>query len=116
MFHSDRRSRYTSGRFNRLQNKYKIIASLGCVGGACLDNAVVERFFGSLTNECGLNVVHLIRDAMKMGTEEYICNYNHARFHTTLGDLTPINDEIFKVRCPVGLDHNTNTRVGKVAH
>ncbi|GLS91791.1 hypothetical protein GCM10007916_28610 [Psychromonas marina] len=65
MFHSDRGSQYTSGRFTQLLSKYKIIASMSSVG-ACLDNAVVERFFGSLKNEWLLNVVHLTRDAMKM--------------------------------------------------
>ncbi|MBD1578103.1 IS3 family transposase, partial [Vibrio sp. S11_S32] len=39
---------------------------------ACLDNAVVERFFGSLKNEWLLNVVYLTRDAMKEDVEEYI--------------------------------------------
>ena len=43
MFHSDRGSQYTSTRFNRLLNKHKITASMSSVG-ACLDNAVVERF------------------------------------------------------------------------
>ena len=92
MFHSDRGAQYTSGRFSRLLNKYKIIASMSSVG-ACLDNAVVERFFGSLKNEWLLNVVHLTRDAMRMDVEEYIRYYNYERLHTTLGDLTPINYE-----------------------
>ena len=92
MFHSDRGSQYTSGRFSKLLMKYKIIASMSSVG-ACLDNAVVERFFGSLKNEWLLNVVHLTREAMKMDVEEYIRYYNYERLHTTLGDLTPINYE-----------------------
>jgi len=41
MFHSDRGSQCTSGCFNRLLNKYKIVSSMSSVG-ACLDNAVVE--------------------------------------------------------------------------
>jgi len=61
--------------------------------GACLDNAVVERFFGSLKNEWLLNIVHLTCEMMKMDVKEYICYYNHQRLHTTLGDLTPINYE-----------------------
>ncbi len=47
MFHSNRGSQYTSGRFSRLLNKYQITYSISSVG-AYLDNAVVERFFGSL--------------------------------------------------------------------
>jgi putative transposase len=92
MFHSDRGSQYTSGRFSRLLNKYKITASMSSVG-ACLDNAFVKQFFGNLKNEWLLNVVHLTRKMMKMDVEEYIHYYNHERLHTTLGDLTPINDE-----------------------
>ncbi len=92
MFHSDKGSQYTSGRFSRLLKKYKITASMSSVG-ACLDNAVVERFFGSLKNEWLLNIVHLTRETMKMDVEEYIRYYNHERLHTTLGDLTPINFE-----------------------
>jgi len=92
MFHSDRGSQYTSGQFKKLTNKYQIISSMSSVG-ACLDNAVVERFFGSLKNEWLLNVIHLTRETMKMDAEEYIRYYNHERLHTTLGDLTPINYE-----------------------
>lgn len=54
---------------------------------ACLDNAVVERFFGSLKNEWLLNIVHLTRDSMKEGVEEYIRYYNHERLHTFADDL-----------------------------
>jgi len=92
LFHSDRGSQYTSGRFSRLLSKHGITASMSSVG-ACLDNAVVERFFGSLKNEWLLNVVHLTRESMKADVEEYIRYYNHKRLHTTLGDLTPINFE-----------------------
>ena len=92
MFHSDRGSQYTSGRFSRLLSKYKITPSMSSVG-ACLDNAVVERFFGSLKNEWLFNIIHLTREAMKMDVEDYIRYYNHERLHTTLGDLTPINYE-----------------------
>jgi putative transposase len=30
---------------------------------------------------------------MKIDVEEYIRYYNHEQLHTTLSDLTPINDE-----------------------
>jgi len=46
VFHSDRGSQYTSKRFRKLLSSYGIRSSMGDVG-ACWDNAVVERFFGS---------------------------------------------------------------------
>ena len=58
--------------------------------GACWDNAVVERFFGSLKNEWLLKVTHLTRESMKIDVQKYIRYYNHERLHTTLGDLTPV--------------------------
>jgi len=39
---------------------------------------------------------------MKMDIEEGVSYY----LHTTLGDLTPINDEIYKVKCPDRLEQN----------
>ena len=50
VFHSDRGSQYTSKRFGKLFKIYEIRASMGDVG-ACWDNAVVERFFGSLKHD-----------------------------------------------------------------
>ncbi|MBD1578110.1 DDE-type integrase/transposase/recombinase, partial [Vibrio sp. S11_S32] len=64
LFHSDRGSQYTSSSFQHLLTRNGITSSMSSVG-ACLDNAVVERFFGSLKNEWLLNVVYLTRDAMK---------------------------------------------------
>ncbi len=68
MFHSDRDYQYTSRRFSRLLNKYKITVSVNSVG-TCLDNAAVERFFGSLKNEWLLNVVYLTRGTMMIDVE-----------------------------------------------
>ena len=92
MFHSDRGSQYTSKQFQKLLRMNGRVASMSSVG-ACLDNAVVERFFGSLKHEWLLKVVHLTRESMKLDVEEYIRYYNHERLHTTLGDLTPISYE-----------------------
>ncbi|MFU7508229.1 integrase core domain-containing protein, partial [Vibrio cholerae] len=50
------------------------------------DNAVVERFFGSLKNEWLLNVYHLTRESMKTDAEKYIKYYNSVRLHTSLND------------------------------
>ncbi|MDP2562984.1 IS3 family transposase [Psychrobium sp. 1_MG-2023] len=92
IFHSDRGSQYTSHTFGRLLKNNGIVASMSSVG-ACLDNAVVERFFGSLKHEWLVNVTYLTRQSMKHDVNEYIKYYNHERLHTTLGDKTPINYE-----------------------
>lgn len=92
MFHSDRGSQYTSKIFQRLLAKNGITSSMSHKG-ACLDNAVVERFFGSLKHEWLLNIHHLTRDGMKKDVEAYIKYYNRDRLHTSIGDLSPIEFE-----------------------
>ena len=46
VFHSDRGSQYTSKHYRILLDDFGMRASMGDVG-ACWDNAVVERFYGS---------------------------------------------------------------------
>lgn len=89
IFHSDRGSQYTGKRFRKLLKQNAIKASMSGKG-ACWDNAVVERFFGSLKNEWLLKVIHLTRESMKIDVQKYIRYYNHERLHTTLGDVTPV--------------------------
>jgi len=97
LFHSDRGSQYTSHSFQNLLNNNEVTASMSGKG-ACLDNAVVERFFGSLKNEWLLNIYHLTRDGMKKDVEGYIYYYNKIRLHTTLGDVSPIEFENSKIK------------------
>jgi putative transposase len=47
VFHSDRGSQYTNTGFRNLLSRLGCRASTGDIG-ACWDNAVVERFFGSI--------------------------------------------------------------------
>ena len=89
IFHSDRGSQYTGKRFRKLLKQNTIQASMSGKG-ACWDNAVVERFFGSLKNEWLLKVIHLTRESMKIDVQKYILYYNHERLHNTLGDLTTV--------------------------
>ena len=89
IFHSDRGAQYTSKRFRNLLKQNAIKASMSGKG-ACWDNAVVERFFGSLKYEWLLKVIHLTRESMKIDVQKYIRYYNHDRLHTTLEDLTPV--------------------------
>ena len=97
IFHSDQGSQYTSQRYRRLLEKHYIQASMSGVG-ACWDNAVVERFFGSLKNEWLLKVYHLSRQTMKQDVEHYLRYYNHDRLHSANEDLSPVDFEMSQVK------------------
>lgn len=97
IFHSDRGSQYTSRRFRKLLKDNRIRASMSGKG-ACWDNAVVERFFGSLKHEWLIKVIHLTRESMKIDVQNYIRYYNHERLHTTLGDIPPVAYEKRKIK------------------
>ena len=58
--------------------------------GACGDNAVMERFFGSLKSEWLSNVRYLTRASMREDVQAYMRYYNHQRLHTSNGNQTPI--------------------------
>ena len=93
IFHSDRGSQYTSNRFSKFLKKRRFHPSISGKG-ACWDNAVVERFFGSLKNEGLLKIHYLTREAMKQDVHHYIRYYNQTRLHSANGDLSPIDFEL----------------------
>ena len=88
VFHSDRGSQYTSKRFGDLLNQHGIRASMGDVG-ACWDNAVVERFFGSLKHDWLFKVPMHNRKIMKRDVGLYMKYYNNDRLHTANENLSP---------------------------
>jgi len=92
VFHSDRGSQYTSKRYCKLLKGFGIRASMGDVG-ACWDNAVVERFFGSLKHDWLFKVHQPTREHMKKDVAVYIKYYNLERLHSANGDMSPVNYE-----------------------
>ena len=92
VFHSDRGSQYTSRRFRKLLASYKMRASMGDVG-ACWDNAVVERFFGSLKHDWLHKVPQPTRQHMKDDVAAYMRYYNLERLHTANGYKSPMDYE-----------------------
>ena len=92
VFHSDRGSQYTSKQYWQLLAGYGIRASMGDVG-ACWDNAVVERFFGSLKHDWILKVHQPTREHMKQDVTASIKYYNLNRLHSANNDLSPIQFE-----------------------
>ena len=92
VFHSDRGSQYTSKRYLNLLKQFGVRASMGDVG-ACWDNAVVERFFGSLKHDWLLKVAQPTREHMKNDVAGYMKYYNLERLHSANNDQSPIEYE-----------------------
>ncbi|WP_415776445.1 IS3 family transposase [Shewanella oncorhynchi] len=97
VFHSDRGSQYTSKQFGRLLSNYGVRASMGDVG-ACWDNAVVERFFGSLKHDWIFKVAQPAREFMKQDVTAYMKYYNLERLHSANDDLSPVEFENSQVK------------------
>ena len=93
IFHSDRGSQYTAKEFRRYLKSIGATASMSGKG-ACWDNAVVERFFGSLKHEWLANIIHLTRDGMINDVKQYMQYYNYRRLHTSNGNMSPVKFEI----------------------
>ena len=93
VFHSDRGSQYTSKRYRTQLRRLGMRASMGDIG-ACWDNAVVERFFGSLKHDWLLKVSQPTREHMKSDVAAYIRYYNLERLHSANGGRSPINHEL----------------------
>jgi putative transposase len=92
IFHSDRGSQYTSSPYRKLLLNCGIRASMVDVG-ACSDNAVVERFFGSLKYDWIFKSHQPTREPMANDVRAYIKYYNLERFHSSNDDLSPIQFE-----------------------
>ena len=97
VFHSDRGSQYTSRHYRKLLADHGIRASMGSVG-ACWDNAVVERFFGSLKHDWVLKVAQPTREYMKQDVAAYIRYYNNDRLHTANKGMSPVNYELSEMK------------------
>lgn len=92
VFHSDRGSQYTSKDYRKLLASYGMKASMGDVG-ACWDNAVVERFFGSLKYDWIFKIAQPSRAHMKSDVAKYMHYYNVHRLHSANHDLAPASFE-----------------------
>lgn len=92
IFHSDRGSQYTSQEFRDLLKRLDITPSMGDVG-ACWDNAVVERFFGSLKHDWVLKVAQPTRGHLRADVADYMRYYNMDRLHSHNGHKSPVDFE-----------------------
>ena len=89
LHHSDRGSQYAGHDYQALLQAHEFQCSMSRKGN-CWDNAVVERFFGTLKREWTQARSFLTHQEAKAAVIEYIeMFYNSHRRHSTLGYVSP---------------------------
>jgi putative transposase len=95
LHHSDRGSQYASHAYQDMLGTCGIVGSMS-EKGECLDNAVAERFFGSLKHEWTSHCHYATRQEAKDDIIAYIeMFYNSKRRHSYLGYVSPNEYEKF---------------------
>jgi putative transposase len=93
LHHSDRGSQYASADYRQLLKQQGIRVSMSRKGN-CWDNAVMERFFGSLKSERTDGKNYLTREQAKNDVIDYIeMFYNCQRLHSSLNYISPMQFE-----------------------
>lgn len=93
LHHSDRGVQYASNNYQSLLQQSGIQVSMSRKGN-CWDNAVMERFWGSLKSERTDHQRYLTREEAKADIIDYIeMFYNSRRLHSTLNYTTPVQFE-----------------------
>jgi transposase InsO family protein len=92
IFHSDRGSQYASDDFRAILKEYGITASMSRRSN-CWDNACSETLFGSLKVERLHGQRFATRRQAKDEVIAWLLWYNHARLHSTLAYVSPMQFE-----------------------
>lgn len=92
IFHSDRGSQYCSHEFQTTMKAWGINSSMSRKGN-CWDNAPTESFWGHLKVACVLGQRFATRAQAKAAVLDWMAFYNHARLHSALGYLSPMQYE-----------------------
>jgi transposase InsO family protein len=93
LHHSDRGSQYACAAYQHLLEEHGLRCGRSRKG-ECLDNAVAERFFGSVKGERTAHRHYATRQAARDDVIEYIeMFYNSTRLHSYLGYVSPNNFE-----------------------
>jgi transposase InsO family protein len=96
LHHSDRGSQYACQTYQALLKAHGVRCSMSRKG-ECLDNAVAERFFGSLKGERTAHRQYTTRQEARTDVIEYIeMFYNSVRLHSYLGYHSPNDYEALR--------------------
>jgi transposase InsO family protein len=89
IFHSDQGWQYQHARYQRRLKKKGIIQSMSRKGN-CLDNAVMENFFGHLKSELLYLTVFTSIEHFYDELTDYMDYYNNTRIKSKLKGLSPV--------------------------
>ena len=89
ILHSDQGWQYQMKQYQRLLKEKGINQSMSRKGN-CLDNAIIENFFGILKSELFYLKKYNSIDQLKNEIDEYIKYYNNERIKLNLNKMSPI--------------------------
>ena len=89
IFHSDQGWQYQHKQYQMRLREKGIRQSMSRKGN-CLDNSVMENFFGLLKQEIYYGVVYDSYDELKSEIERFIKYYNEQRIKEKLGWMSPV--------------------------
>lgn len=94
LHHSDRGIQYASQQYQRTLHAMGATVSMSRKGN-CWDNAVMERFFGTLKSERTDGKLYATRAEAKADVIDFIeMFYNTQRLHSTLNYMSPVRYEM----------------------
>ncbi|MCL9807506.1 IS3 family transposase [Flavobacterium amniphilum] len=89
ILHSDQGWQYQMKQYQRLLKEKGVIQSMSRKGN-CLDNAIIENFFGILKSELFHLKKYKCVNQLKKEIKEYIEYYNHKRIKLNLKGMSPV--------------------------
>ena len=91
--HSDQGWHYQHQKWVKTLKRNKIFQSMSRKGN-CLDNSLMENFFGILKQEMYYGKIFKTYEELKEAIETYIYYYNHKRIKTKLAGMSPVQYRI----------------------
>lgn len=89
LLHSDQGWQYQMSQYQNLLKEKGIVQSMSRKGN-CIDNAIIENFFGILKSEIFYTQKYKSIEQLKQEIIKYIIYYNNQRIKSNLNKMSPI--------------------------
>lgn len=97
LMHSDQGWQYQMREFQQMLKDHNITQSMSRKGN-CLDNSVMENFFGRLKTEMFFGEQFKSVDDFEQKLDEYICYFNNDRISLKLKGMSPVQYRTHSMR------------------